>query len=79
MQKQYSIFKNFLPLIIMLISLSLFAQQPTKEEMEEMKKMMEQMKSDPEMQKAMKQFGMDMNTVESSMNAVEKNGFGAYY
>lgn len=79
MQKQYSIFKNFLPLIIMLTSFSLFAQQPTKQEMEEMKKMMEQMKADPEMQKAMKQFGMDMNTVENSMNALENNGFGAYY
>ena len=57
----------------------LFAQQPTKEEIEEMKKMMEQMKSDPEMQKAMKQAGINMNTVENSMKAVETNGLGNYY
>ena len=59
----------------------LFAQQPTKEEMEQMQKMMEQMKSDPEMQKAMKQFGMDSNTIEKMMNNGQSSdaGSGSYY
>jgi tetratricopeptide (TPR) repeat protein len=57
----------------------LFAQQPTKEEMEEMRKAMEQIQADPEMKEAMKQYGIDMNTVENAMKAVETDGFGAYY
>lgn len=77
--------KIFLAYIIvlplLLISLSLFAQQPTKQEMDEMKKMMEQMKSDPEMQKAMKQFGMDSNTIEKmiSDNQSTDAPAGKYY
>jgi len=61
------------------INIPLLAQQPTKEEMEEMKKMMEQMKSDPEMQKAMKQYGIDANMVENAANGVEQKGLGSYY
>ena len=57
----------------------LYAQQPTKEEMEEMRKAMEKMNADPEMKKAMEQYGIDMKMVENSMNAIEKDGFGAYY
>jgi tetratricopeptide (TPR) repeat protein len=62
-----------------LCSKTLMAQQPTKKEMEEMRKAMEEMKADPEMVKAMKEYGIDMKMVENSMNAVEKDGFGAYY
>lgn len=76
---------NFFSLIIFLLpylfSPSLFAQQPTKQEMEEMQKMMQQMKSDPEMQKAMKQFGMDSNSIEKMMSGNQSTdaAAGSYY
>lgn len=62
-----------------LFSQSLSAQQPTRQEMEEMQKMMQQMKSDPEMQKAMKQFGMDSNTIEKMISDNSSSGMGSYY
>jgi tetratricopeptide (TPR) repeat protein len=63
----------------MLISSILYAQQPGKQEVEEMQKMMQQMKSDPDMQKAMKQFGMDSNTIEKMMNDNSFSDGGSYY
>lgn len=72
-----------LPVIIILsvtfLTRPLIAQQPTKEEMQEMQKMMQQMKSDPEMQKAMQQFGIDMKTVENTMNGEASEFSGSYY
>jgi tetratricopeptide (TPR) repeat protein len=70
---------GIIALLTFQLYVQLFAQQPTKEEMEEMRKAMEEMQADPEMQKAMKQLGLDMSTVENAMNAVETDGFGAYY
>lgn len=60
-------------------STPLFSQQPTKQEMDEMKKMIEQVKADPEMQKAMKQMGMDSNTLEKMMNNNQTSDMGSYY
>ena len=72
-----------LPVIIILsvtfLTRPLIAQQPTKEEMQEMQKMMQQMKSDPEMQKAMQQFGIDMKTVENTMTGAASGYSGSYY
>ena len=79
MKQINKIFSQVLLLPLLLIPLSLFAQQPTKQEMEEMQKMMQQMQSDPEMQKAMKQFGMDSNTIEKMMNDNSSTGMGSYY
>lgn len=66
-------------LLVVTPVLKVIAQQPTKEEIEEMKKAMKEMKADPEMQKAMKQYGIDMNKVENALQGVETHGFGAYY
>jgi hypothetical protein len=72
---------KILILLPFLFSQSLSAQQPTRQEMEEMQKMMKQMSSDPEMQKAMKQFGMDSNSIEKMMSSSQSSaaGSGSYY